>query len=156
MQDLFYPQRAISTINLKSLRLINICSCQNYGPLLDTLNIRGRIIIGTRKGTIILTTSHIYVQILTFWNSSTKSMFSLSHFDARVHFSSTRPIFFSTGPRLLFRRQHSFIVDKVNFSSAKFIFVSWDSGSRVRAFWFRLDSPNHPTCYGLHLQSPKA
>ena len=33
--------------------------CQNYGPFLGTLNIRGRIIIGTQKGTIILTTSHI-------------------------------------------------------------------------------------------------
>ena len=30
--------------------------CQNYGPFLGTLNIRGRIIIGTQKGTIILTT----------------------------------------------------------------------------------------------------
>ena len=26
--------------------------CQNYGPVLGTLNIRGRIIIGTQKGTI--------------------------------------------------------------------------------------------------------
>ena len=34
--------------------------CQNYGPFLGTLNIRGRIIIGTQKGTIILTTSHMY------------------------------------------------------------------------------------------------
>ena len=34
-------------------------SCPNYGPFLGTLNIRGRIIIGTQKGTIILTTSHI-------------------------------------------------------------------------------------------------
>ena len=31
--------------------------CQNYGPFLGTLNIRGRIIIGTQKGTIILTTT---------------------------------------------------------------------------------------------------
>ena len=30
---------------------------QNYGPFLGTLNIRGRIIIGTQKGTIILTTT---------------------------------------------------------------------------------------------------
>ena len=35
--------------------------CQNYGPFLGTLNIRGRIIIGTQKGTIILTTTHIEV-----------------------------------------------------------------------------------------------
>ena len=33
--------------------------CQNYGPFLGTLNIRGRIIIGTQKGTIISTTTHI-------------------------------------------------------------------------------------------------
>ena len=32
--------------------------CQNYGPFLGTLNIRCRIIIGTQKGTIILTTTH--------------------------------------------------------------------------------------------------
>ena len=33
--------------------------CQNYGPFLGTLNIRCRIIIGTQKGTIILTTTHV-------------------------------------------------------------------------------------------------
>ena len=33
--------------------------CQNYGPLLGTLNIRCRIIIRTQKGTIILTITHI-------------------------------------------------------------------------------------------------
>ena len=32
---------------------------QNYGPFLGTLNIRARIIMGTQKGTIILTTTHI-------------------------------------------------------------------------------------------------
>ena len=37
--------------------------CQNYGPFLGTLNIRGRIIIGTQKGTIILTTTHIGAKI---------------------------------------------------------------------------------------------
>ena len=35
--------------------------CQNHGPFLGTLNIRGRIIIGTQKETIILTTTHINV-----------------------------------------------------------------------------------------------
>ena len=34
-------------------------SCQNYGPFLGTLNIRCRIILGTQKGTIILTTTHL-------------------------------------------------------------------------------------------------
>ena len=33
--------------------------CPNYGPFLGTLNIRCHIIIGTQKGTIILTTNHI-------------------------------------------------------------------------------------------------
>ena len=33
--------------------------CQNYGPFLGTLNNRCRTIIGTKKGTIILTTTHM-------------------------------------------------------------------------------------------------
>ena len=33
--------------------------CQNCGPFLGTRNIRCRIIIGTQKGTIILTSMHI-------------------------------------------------------------------------------------------------
>ena len=33
--------------------------CQNYGPFLGTLNIRGPIIVGIQKGTIIWTTIHI-------------------------------------------------------------------------------------------------
>ena len=33
--------------------------CQHYGPFLGTLNIKGRIILGTQKETIILTTTHI-------------------------------------------------------------------------------------------------
>ena len=33
--------------------------CQNYGPFLGTLNNRCRIIIGTQKGTLILTTTNI-------------------------------------------------------------------------------------------------
>ena len=35
--------------------------CQNYGPFLGTLNIRCRIIIGTQKGTIILTTPQVFM-----------------------------------------------------------------------------------------------
>ena len=34
-------------------------SCQNRGPLLGTLNTRCRSILGTQKGTLILTTAHI-------------------------------------------------------------------------------------------------
>ena len=37
-----------------------MAGCQNYGPFLGTLNIRGRIVIGTQKGTIILITTHIH------------------------------------------------------------------------------------------------
>ena len=33
--------------------------CQNYAPFLGALNIRCRTIIGTQKGTIILTTTHV-------------------------------------------------------------------------------------------------
>ena len=33
--------------------------CQTDGPFLGTLNIRCRIIVGTQKGTIILTTTNI-------------------------------------------------------------------------------------------------
>ena len=36
-----------------------MAGCQNYGLFLGTLNIRCRIIIGTQKGTIILTTTHM-------------------------------------------------------------------------------------------------
>ena len=43
--------------------------CQNYGPFLGTLNIRGRIIIGTQKGTIILTTTHIGFRVMGFRDS---------------------------------------------------------------------------------------
>ena len=34
--------------------------CQNYGHVMGTLNIRCRIIIRTQKGTIILTTNHMF------------------------------------------------------------------------------------------------
>ena len=42
-----------------SVSPIHMGSCQNYGPFLGTLNNRCRIIIGTQKGTLILTTTHI-------------------------------------------------------------------------------------------------
>ena len=37
----------------------DVGGCQNDGPFLDTLNTRCRILIGTQKGTIILTTTHV-------------------------------------------------------------------------------------------------
>ena len=36
-----------------------ILICQKHGPFLGTLNIRCRTILGTQKGTITLTTTHI-------------------------------------------------------------------------------------------------
>ena len=36
---------------------------QNSIPFLGTLNIRCRVIIGTQKGTIILTTTHILFEV---------------------------------------------------------------------------------------------
>ena len=41
---------------------IHMGGCQNYGPSLGTLNIRCRAIIGTQKGTIILTTTHMRIR----------------------------------------------------------------------------------------------
>ena len=39
-------------------------SCQNYGPCLGTQNIRGRIILRTPKGIIILKTTHMIFMVL--------------------------------------------------------------------------------------------
>ena len=44
-------------IKVSILGIIDTGGCQNSGPFLGTLNIRCRIIIGTQKGTIILTTT---------------------------------------------------------------------------------------------------
>ena len=41
--------------------------CQHCGPFLGTLNIRCRIRIGTQKGTIILTTTHIRKRLVLDW-----------------------------------------------------------------------------------------
>ena len=41
------------------LKGIYVGGCQNYGPFWGTLNIRRRTILGTQKGTIILTTIHM-------------------------------------------------------------------------------------------------
>ena len=41
-------------------RISHMGGCQHYGPFLGTLNIRCRSIIGTQKGTIILTIPPIF------------------------------------------------------------------------------------------------
>ena len=41
----------------------HVGGCQNYGPVLGTLNIRCRIVIGIEKGTIILTTTHLVLEL---------------------------------------------------------------------------------------------
>ena len=43
----------------RCLSEIDVGGCQKCGPFLGTLNTRCRIIIGTQKGTIILTTTHV-------------------------------------------------------------------------------------------------
>ena len=43
---------------------VHMSGCQNYGPFLGSQNIRRRIIIGTQKGTIILTTTHMVLPVL--------------------------------------------------------------------------------------------
>ena len=34
--------------------------CQNHGPLVGLLNTRCRIVVGTQKGTIVLTTTNVF------------------------------------------------------------------------------------------------
>ena len=50
-----------SSVRTQILVGFNMGSCQNYGPFLGTLNNRCRIILGTQKGTIILTTTHTMI-----------------------------------------------------------------------------------------------
>ena len=50
---------------------IYVGSCQNSGPVLGTLNTRCRTIIGTQKGTLILTTTHTYThmrEVVSSWD----------------------------------------------------------------------------------------
>ena len=47
-----------------AIREFHVGGCQNYGPFLGALNIRRRTIIGTQKGTIILTTTHMQTPAL--------------------------------------------------------------------------------------------
>ena len=46
--------------------IAHLGGCQNYGPFLGTLNIRGCIIIGIQKRTIILTIPHLSRNINSF------------------------------------------------------------------------------------------
>ena len=67
--------------------------CQNYGPFLGTLNIRGRIIIGIQKGIIILTTTHM----------NTKEEYQLDNASGRllVQFSALLMVMLSKWRNLL-------------------------------------------------------
>ena len=56
--------------------------CQNDGPFLGTLNIRCRIITGTQKGTIILTTTH--VELVSLFTISTNPDCTLHSHDCYV------------------------------------------------------------------------
>ena len=61
-QDHLWFKAQASTFGInKSLTGGHMGGCQNYGPVLGTLNIRGRIVIGIqKKGTIIFTTTHMF------------------------------------------------------------------------------------------------
>ena len=50
----------------KEAKQKHVGGCQNYGPFLGTLNNRCRIIIGAQKGTLILTTTHVSLQVPWF------------------------------------------------------------------------------------------
>ena len=67
-EELNLDSRAGQRIETKTMHIhiyIYMGGCQNHGPFLGSLNTRGRIIIGTQKGTTILTTTHIYIYIYT-------------------------------------------------------------------------------------------
>ena len=53
------PRKAVALPGDESGINMTMGGCHNYGPFLDTPNIRCRIIVGIQKGTIILTTTHI-------------------------------------------------------------------------------------------------
>ena len=53
--------RQVCVPGWKRFRILG--GCQNFGPFLCTLNDRCCIIIGTQKGTIILTTTHLGFRI---------------------------------------------------------------------------------------------
>ena len=59
--------------------------CQNYGPFLGTLNIRCRTIMGTQKGTIILTTTHVGFRVVRFQVYRLKAFFFGFGFVVVVH-----------------------------------------------------------------------
>ena len=59
-----------SSLMLPLLYNIYMGGCQNYGPLLGTLNIRCRIITGIQRGTIILKTTHMSKQKTALWDLS--------------------------------------------------------------------------------------
>ena len=52
-------QAAWYEIEATEIEISHVAGCQNSGPFLGTLYIRGRIRIGIQEGTIILTTTHV-------------------------------------------------------------------------------------------------
>ena len=58
------PGGSYSPTNPRSSTLKHhVGGCQNYGPFLGTLNIRCRNILGTQKGTLISTTTHVPIDM---------------------------------------------------------------------------------------------
>ena len=60
--SLYGPQLILARPRCDEIKKRYMGGCQNYGLFWGTLNIRGRIIIETQKGTIILITTHILLQ----------------------------------------------------------------------------------------------
>ena len=56
--------------------------CQNYGPFLGPLNIRGRIIIGTQKLTTIFTIPHMCPQFFVVQTSTSFEVARVACIDA--------------------------------------------------------------------------
>ena len=67
----------------------NVGGCQNYGPFLGSLNIRCRIRIGTQKGTIILTTTHVeshnFSKFVEKLRSSREALVACTHTHTCMH-----------------------------------------------------------------------
>ena len=64
---------------------VYVGGCQNYGPLLGTLNVRCRTIQGTQKGTIILTTTHVRIRAHIVQYSMCPVMYNTIHTHVQIY-----------------------------------------------------------------------
>ena len=64
---------------------VYVGGCQNFGPLLGTLNVRCRTIQGTQKGTIILTTTHVRIRAHIVQYSMCPVMYNTIHTHVQIY-----------------------------------------------------------------------